>query len=63
LDKSDSHADFGAKFSKWVTLTKDQHYYVESTLKQGGGFINIDIGMEVEPDTMPAEHPNFETQV
>ena len=44
----------GMRYSKWVTVTEGQHYYVEATLNQGGGFINIDIGMEIQPLVMPS---------
>ena len=53
----------GWRYSKWMTLQQDVHYYVESTLLQGGGYINLDIGMEIIPEVMPAYHPRFERQV
>ena len=60
LEKSDSDPDIKS-YSKWVSLTKDELYYVESTLGQGGGWINIDVGMEIKADTMPTDHPNLQT--
>jgi hypothetical protein len=56
-DYGPTSVEFGLKFSKWITLTKDEFYYVESTLFEGGGVANIDIGMEIKPDAMPEFHP------
>lgn len=37
---------------------------MESTLLQGSGYINLNIGMEIRPTAgMPAEHPHLEKQV
>ena len=44
----------GKRYSKWITVTEGQHYYVEATLNQGGGYINIDVGMEIKPNVMPS---------
>lgn len=63
LDKVESNPAFGHKFSKWVTLEKGQYYYTLATLSDGGGQVNIDVGMEVKPEVMPANHPNAEKQV
>jgi hypothetical protein len=60
LEKSDTDPDLSA-YSEWVSLKKDEFYYVESTLANGAGWKNIDVGMEVKPDNMPAEHPNIQT--
>jgi hypothetical protein len=30
-------------------------------LGQGAGFKNIDVGMEIKPKNMPAEHPHLQT--
>ena len=51
------------RFSDWVNLTQDEYYFVEATLGQDGGFININVGMEIKPDVMPAEHSKFERMV
>lgn len=61
-DKRDPEGD-GQRFSKWVTLAEGEHYYVEAALAQGGGYINMDVGMDIIPDVMPAEHSKFESQV
>ena len=63
LDKTEDSDLFGVVFSKWVTLVQDEYYYMESTLSDGGGRINLDVGMEVIPDVMPANHPYAEKQV
>ena len=44
-------------------MEEGEYYYTESTLLNGGGYININIGMEIEPDVCPETHPNFERQV
>ena len=44
-------------------MTQDEYYFVESTLLQGEGGININVGMEIIPDVMPAEHSRFERMV
>ena len=31
-DKSATSSDLGVHFSEWVTLTQDEHYYIEATL-------------------------------
>ena len=53
----------GVRFSEWVTLAKDEYYFVESTLLQRTGPMNINVGMEIKPDVMPSEHSNFERMV
>ena len=60
LEKSDSEPKEYA-YSKWVPLQKDELYYVEPTLKQGKGWVNIDVGMEIKPESMPTGHPNLQT--
>jgi hypothetical protein len=61
LDKSVDDDMYLEAFSEWISLSKDEYYYVEATLLQGGGYINIDVGMEVQPDDMPAQHPKLQT--
>jgi len=63
LDKSDDHPDFGIVYSKWVTLTKDEYYYFETTLKNEAGIQHQTIGVEMKPEVMPASHPLMETQI
>ena len=63
LDKTEDSDLFGVVFSKWVTLVQDEYYYMETTLSDGGGRINLDVGMEVIPDVMPENHPYAEKQV
>ena len=58
-DKSDTSPDLGKVFTEWITLEGGQHYFVEATLGQGVGGLHIDVGMEVVPDVIPAEHPKF----
>ena len=62
-DKSSTSPDYGVRFSDWISLTEGEYYYVEATLYQGSGGINLDVGMEVKPSTMPAEHPKLERMV
>ena len=62
-DKSETNEWFEKRFSRKVTLVKDEYYYVESTLYNGSGASNLDVGMEIAPSPMPASHPNLESQV
>ena len=62
-DKSDTSPDYGVRFSQWVSLTQDEYYYVEATLHQAWGPINIDVGMEIKASTVPADHPKLESMV
>ena len=62
-DKSATSSLYGVRFSEWFSLTQDEYYFVESTLLQGEGKLNINVGMEIIPDVMPAEHSRFERMV
>jgi hypothetical protein len=62
-NKSADSPDLGRTFSEWVSLVEGEHYYVEATLFNGNGNINIDVGMEIMPDVMPVEHPKMERMV
>jgi hypothetical protein len=62
-DRSADSPNLGVTFSEWVSLVADEHYYVEATLAQAWGPVNINVGMEIEPDVMPAEHPRMERMV
>lgn len=62
-DKSVDSPELGVKFSEWVSLVEGEHYYVESTLFNGGGQVNLNVGMEIRPDVMPVEHANMERMV
>ena len=46
-DKSPTSSELGKKFSETMQLTQDKYYYVEATLNQGPGDININVGMEI----------------
>lgn len=46
-DKTATSDKLGSYFSDWIYLTQDEHYYVEATLHQGPGAININVGMEI----------------
>lgn len=61
--ESDDNDAYGKSFSEWVSLTKDEYYYVEATLAQGGGEVHINIGMEIRATPANAEHPKLEAQV
>ena len=57
LDKEESSPNFGVVFSKWIRLQKDEYYYFETSVLDGGGLCHLTIGMEIRPDIMPAYHP------
>lgn len=52
-DKSETSALYKKRFTDWVSLTKDQHYYVEAVVFNGKGAINLNVGMEVRPASIP----------
>ena len=62
-DKSETSSLFEVQFSDWVTLTEGEHYYTETTFYAGGGETNLDVGMEIKPDTMPTEHSKMEREI
>ena len=62
-DKTATSSDLGVRFSDWITLTEGTHYFVEATLAQGVGSMNINVGMEIQPNVMPSDHSKFENMV
>ena len=61
--ESEDNPAYGKSFSEWVTLVKDEYYYVEAELGQGGGIVHINVGMEVRATPADAGHPKLEAQV
>ena len=47
INKDETNDAFGEIYSKWVSLVEGEYYYVESTVANAWGLVNLDIGMEV----------------
>ena len=50
--------DQGRVYSKWITLTEGQHYYMDTSMKNYGGPGHVTVGMEAKLVSPPAYHPN-----
>ena len=59
-DPDDANTAVGIVFSEWISLEKDQHYYIEAQHKEYSGNDHYTIGVEIQPDNpddIPDDHP------